>query len=113
LLSEGNIGTEKLIDRPKRFSSFYFPFQFFSIKEILLSIVFVLDTEMKHLKNDNKKKNNNNTILAAAKVFSFATILVVAAIGVTTMAPLTALASRSGGLELLQMVERRLVTELT
>jgi hypothetical protein len=53
---------------------------------------------MKHLKNDNKKKNNNNnTILAAAKVFSLATILVVAAIGVTTMAPLTALASRSGG----------------
>jgi hypothetical protein len=52
---------------------------------------------MKHLKNDNKKKNNNNTILAAAKVFSFATILVVAAIGVTTMPPLTAIASRSGG----------------
>jgi hypothetical protein len=52
---------------------------------------------MKHLKNDNKKKKNNNTILAAAKVFSFATILVVAAIGVTTMAPLTAQGSRFGG----------------
>jgi hypothetical protein len=52
---------------------------------------------MKHNLNNNKKKNN--TILAAAKVFSLATILVVAAIGVTTMAPLTALASRSGGVE--------------
>jgi hypothetical protein len=51
--------------------------------------------EMQHLKNDNKKKNN--TILAAAKVLSLATILIVAAIGVTTMAPLTALASRFGG----------------
>jgi hypothetical protein len=54
----------------------------------------MLDTEMKHL-NSNKKKNN--TKVAAAKVFSLATILVVAAIGITTMAPLTALASRSGG----------------
>jgi hypothetical protein len=51
--------------------------------------------EMKH--NLNKNKKENNTILAAAKVFSLATILVVAAIGVTTMAPLTALGSRSGG----------------
>jgi hypothetical protein len=41
----------------------------------------------KHL-NSNKK---NNTKVAATKVFSLATILVVAAIGVTTMAPLTAL----------------------
>jgi hypothetical protein len=44
----------------------------------------------------NLSKNKNNTILTAAKVFSLATILVVAA-GVTTMAPLAALASRSGG----------------
>jgi hypothetical protein len=47
---------------------------------------------MTHLNN----KKRNNTIVTAAKVFSLATILVVA-IGVTTMAPLTALGSRSGG----------------
>ncbi|MDQ3967047.1 MAG: hypothetical protein M3275_01480 [Thermoproteota archaeon] len=41
-------------------------------------------------------KNKNNTIVTAAKVFSLAAILVVA-IGSVTMAPLTALASRSGG----------------
>ena len=41
----------------------------------------------------------NNAIVIAAKVVSLATILVVAAIGVSTMAPLTALGSRSGGEE--------------
>src|SRR3712207_4234796 len=64
----------------------------FTIKRgILLSIIFVLGTEMKHL-NNNKKKNN--TIVTAAKVSSLATIIVIA-IGVTITAPLTALASRS------------------
>ena len=48
---------------------------------------------MHNLNNNNKK---NNSIVTAAKVLSLATILVVA-IGVTTMAPLTALASRFGG----------------
>jgi hypothetical protein len=57
---------------------------------ILLSITFVLGTEMKKHLNRNKKKNK--TKVAAAKVFSLATILVVAAIGLTTTAPLTALA---------------------
>jgi hypothetical protein len=42
------------------------------------------------------KSNKNSTIVTATKVFSLATILVVAAIGVTTMAPLTAQGSRSG-----------------
>jgi hypothetical protein len=46
---------------------------------------------MKHL----SKSKKNNSIVTAAKVFSLATILVVAA-GVT-ITPLTALASRSGG----------------
>jgi hypothetical protein len=54
----------------------------------------VLGTEMKHNLNDNKRKNN--TIVTAAKVFSLATILVVAIAGVSTL-PLTALGSRSGG----------------
>jgi hypothetical protein len=58
----------------------------------LLSIVFVLGTEMAHF-NNNKK---NSCILTAAKVFSLATMLVVGIVGVSTMAPLTALASRSG-----------------
>jgi hypothetical protein len=53
----------------------------------------MLETEMNHL-NNNKKKNN--TIVLAAKVLSLATIPVVA-IGVTTIPPLTALGSRSGG----------------
>jgi hypothetical protein len=48
---------------------------------------------MKHL-NNNKKKDN--TIVAAAKVLSLATTLVLA-IGVTAMAPLTALGAISGG----------------
>ncbi|MDQ3718606.1 MAG: hypothetical protein M3298_05360 [Thermoproteota archaeon] len=48
---------------------------------------------MKHL-NNNKK---NNTIVAAAKVLSLATTTLVLAIGVTTMAPLTALGAISGG----------------
>jgi hypothetical protein len=48
---------------------------------------------MKHNLNSNKKKND--TKATAAKVLSLATILFVAAIGVTIMAPLTALASQS------------------
>ena len=48
---------------------------------------------MTHNLSNNKKRNN--TIVTPAKVFSLATILVVA-IGVSIMAPLTALASRSG-----------------
>ncbi len=44
----------------------------------------------------NKNKKKNKTIITAAKVFSLAAILVVA-IGVSTTAPLTALASRFGG----------------
>jgi hypothetical protein len=78
------------------FSSFYFRFQFFSIKEILLSIIFVLESDMMKHPNNNKR---NNTIATAAKVFSLATILVVVAIGVSTMPPLAALATtatRSG-----------------
>jgi hypothetical protein len=63
------------------------------INKSLLSTVFVLGTEMMHNLNNKKK---NNTKVAATKVFSLATILVVAAIGVTIMAPLTALASQSG-----------------
>jgi hypothetical protein len=52
---------------------------------------------MKHL-NNNKKKDN--TIVAAAKVLSLATTtILVLAIGVTTMAPLTALGAISGGEE--------------
>jgi len=61
----------------------------FSIKGILLSIVFVLGIEMKN-PNKNKKKNNN-TIVSTAMLLSLATIIVVA--GVTTT-PLTALGSR-------------------
>jgi hypothetical protein len=53
----------------------------------LLSTVFVLGNEMKHL------KTKNNSIVTAAMLLSLATILVIA--GVTT--PLTALASRTGG----------------
>src|SRR5919204_192190 len=53
---------------------------------ILLTITFVLGTEMEHL-NNNKK---NNTIVTAAKVFSLATILAVAIVGVTIIPPLTA-----------------------
>jgi hypothetical protein len=50
---------------------------------------------MKHL---NKSKKNNTIVTTAAKVFSLATILVVAAIvSVSTMAPITALATRFGG----------------
>jgi len=52
----------------------------------------VLGTVIKHL-NNNKK---NNSKVATSKVLSLTTILVVA-IGVTTMAPLTALASLGGG----------------
>ena len=64
---------------------------------ILLSITFVLGTEMKHNNLNNNKKKNNNTIVTAAKVFSLAAILVVAIVVVTiTTSPLTALASRSG-----------------
>jgi hypothetical protein len=55
----------------------------------------MFSTEMKHNLNRNKKNNNTKVAVAAAKVFSLATILVVAAIGVTIMAPLTALASQS------------------
>ena len=44
----------------------------------------------------NLSKNKNNTILTAAKVFSLATILIVAIVGVSSTT-LTALASRSGG----------------
>jgi uncharacterized protein (UPF0333 family) len=62
----------------------------FLLKGSLLSIAFVLGTEMKHL-NNNKSKNNS--IVTAAMLLSLATILVIA--GVTT--PLTALASRTGG----------------
>ncbi len=47
-----------------------------------------------HYLNNNKR---NNTIVAATKVLSLATILLVAAIGVSTMAPLTAQATRFGG----------------
>jgi hypothetical protein len=47
---------------------------------------------MKHL-NESKK---NNSIVTRAKVFSLATILIVA-IGVSSTPPLTALASRFGG----------------
>jgi hypothetical protein len=47
---------------------------------------------MTHLNN----KKRNNAIVTTAKVLSLATILVVA-IGVTIMAPLTALGSRLGG----------------
>lgn len=47
----------------------------FSIKWILLSIVFVLGREMKHF---NRNKKDNTIVTAAAKVFSLATILVVA-----------------------------------
>ena len=42
------------------------------------------------------KNKKNNTILTAAKVFSLATILIVAIVGVSSTT-LTALASRSGG----------------
>jgi|SRR5919106_2690713 hypothetical protein len=64
---------------------------------ILLSIVFVLGTEMEHLNNNNKKKNNT-IATRTAKVFSLVAILVVAIVVVTiTTSPLTALASRSGG----------------
>jgi hypothetical protein len=49
---------------------------------------------MKHLNSNKKKKNNSKA--TAAKVFSLAAILLVA-IGVSTMAPLTALGSRSRG----------------
>jgi hypothetical protein len=49
---------------------------------------------MKYLNSNKKKKNNSEA--TAAKVLSLATILVFA-IGVSTMAPLTALGSRSGG----------------
>ena len=50
---------------------------------------------MKHL-NNNKKKDN--TIVAAVKVLSLATTTtLLLAIGVTTMAPLTALGAISGG----------------
>ncbi len=52
----------------------------------------MLGSEMK--KHLNNKKNENNTKVAAAKVFSLATVLVVA-IGVTITPPLTVLASRS------------------
>jgi hypothetical protein len=48
------------------------------MRGILLSIVFVLGTEMKHLKNDNKKKKNNNTIVRAATLAMLATIVIVA-----------------------------------
>jgi hypothetical protein len=48
--------------------------------------------------------NKNNPILPATKFLSLATILVVAAIGVTITPPLTALASRLGG-ELVQVIE--------
>jgi hypothetical protein len=58
----------------------------------------MLGTEMKHNLNSNKKKNNS-IVTTAAKVLSLATILVVA-IGVTAMAPLTALGSRFGGGEI-------------
>jgi hypothetical protein len=65
-----------------------------SIEEILLSKMFVPGIEMKHL-NNNKKKNK--TIATAAKVFSLATILVVAIVGIITTPSLTALGSRLGG----------------
>ncbi|MDQ3882634.1 MAG: hypothetical protein M3243_01095 [Thermoproteota archaeon] len=58
-------------------------------------MLFVLGTEMKHNNLNNKNKSKNNTIVTAAKVFSLATILVVA-VGVST-APLTALGAISGG----------------
>ncbi|HEX2169616.1 MAG TPA: hypothetical protein VHF65_04890 [Nitrososphaera sp.] len=57
---------------------------------ILLFIIFVLGTEMKHLKSDNNSKVTART----ATFLLLATILIVAA-GVSSM-PLTALASRSG-----------------
>ncbi len=51
---------------------------------------------MTHLNNNKKRKYNNSKV--AAKVLSLAAILLVAAIGVSTMAPpLTAQASRFGG----------------
>jgi hypothetical protein len=50
-------------------------------------------SEMKHNLNNNKKKNNSKATVA--KVLSLTTMLVVA-IGVVTIAPLTALGSRSG-----------------
>jgi hypothetical protein len=55
----------------------------------------VLAIEMKHSLN-NRKRKNNTAIVTAAKVISLATILVVAAIGVNIIEPLTALASQSG-----------------
>jgi hypothetical protein len=59
---------------------------------ILLSIISELGTEMTHL-NNNK---NNAKVTAAAKALLLATILVIA-IGVTTMTPLTAQGSRLRG----------------
>jgi hypothetical protein len=46
--------------------------------------------------------NRNNSIVTATKVLSLAAILVVA-IGVSTMAPLTALATRLGGGEIVDI----------
>jgi len=51
----------------------------------------VLGTEMKYL--NNKK---NNSIVTAASLFTVGTVIVVVAIGIITMAPLTALAAVSG-----------------
>jgi hypothetical protein len=67
---------------------------------------------MKHLKNDNKKKNNNNTIVRAATLAMLATILLIA--GVTTL-PLTALASRFGGGEIVDIdaLDRRAPSVVT
>ena len=60
-------------------------------KKKFLSILFVLGTERDIMHNLNKNdKNKNNTIARAAKVFSLATILAVAIVGVTIIPPLTA-----------------------
>jgi hypothetical protein len=60
---------------------------------ILLSIVTVLGTEMRHL------NNKNNTIVTTTTLLSLATIILLV-VGVTTVtSPLTALASRFGGQE--------------
>jgi hypothetical protein len=66
-------------------------------------MLFVLGTDMTHI--NNYKEKNNTIITATAKVFSLATILVVAA-GVT-ITPLTALASRTTS-DIVVIAERKL-----
>ena len=83
-------------------------YSLFTIKEILLSIVFLLRTEM-HLLN---KKNNSYVIAATAVVFTLATIIAASTMGSapaattttttrnTTMTTTTSPSSSSSGIEL-------------